>query len=215
AAPAHLRDTHLADGGGGGGGRGGEGREDRTGCDIGDHKAPRHAIEPAVERLVEVLARGRRADRGAHHHEHRDRYQREVRETGIECLGRHVQRIHALKDHEERERDGAQPECNRRAGEQYDERGDKNDRALGGRTHAFSFGGSPNGHSRPVTNLMTSATYCRLRSANPTGIAAYGIHTRARHMDSERQLFSQASYQNWDVSTVMTAQNANDISMEA
>ena len=85
---------------------------------------------------------------------------------------------------------------NRRTREQNDERGDKDNRALGGRAHATSFGGSPNGHSRPVTNLMISATYCRLRSANPTGIAAYGIHSRARHMDSERQLFSHASYQN-------------------
>ena len=38
---------------------------------------------------------------------------------------------------------------------------------------------------------------------------------RARHMDSERQLLSQASCQNWNVSTVMTAQKANDISMDA
>jgi hypothetical protein len=126
-----------------------------------------------------------------------------------------MQRIHALKDHEERERDGAQPKCNRRTGEKDEKRDDEDDGALAGRAHAFSFGGNPNGHSRPLTNLMISTTYCRLRSANPTGIAAYGIHNRARHMDSERQLFSQASYQNWDVSTVMTAQNANDISIEA
>src|SRR5262249_52006818 len=123
--------------------------------------------------------------------------------------------IQALEDHEKRKGDGAKPERNRRTREQYDERSDEDDHALGGRAHATSLGGSPNGHSRPVTNLMISATYCRLRSANPTGIAAYGTQHGIRHMDSERQLFSQASYQNCDVSTVMTAQNANDISIEA
>ncbi len=87
--------------------------------------------------------------------------------------------------------------------------------ALGGRAHDASFGGSPNGNSRPLTSLKISAMYCRLRRPSPIGIAAYGIHMRARHMDSERQLLSQASCQNWNVSTVMTAQNANDISMDA
>src|SRR5262249_11914786 len=96
-----------------------------------------------------------------------------------------------------------------------EKRDDEDDGALAGRAHASSFGGNPNGHSRPVTNLMISATYCRLRSANPTGIAAYGIHNRARHMDSERQLFSQASYHNLDVSRVMTAKKENEISIEA
>ena len=57
--------------------------------------------------------------------------------------------------------------------------------------------------------------YWRLSKPSPIGIAAYGIHMRARHMDSERQLFSQASCQNWNVSTVITAQNASDISMDA
>src|SRR5262249_28409811 len=99
-----------------------------------------------------------------------------------------MQRIHALKDHEERERDGAQPKCNRRTGEKDEKRDDEADGPLAGGAPASSSGGTPNAHSRPVTNLMISATYCRLRSPNPTGIAAYGIHTRARHMDSERQL---------------------------
>ena len=37
---------------------------------------------------------------------------------------------------------------------------------------SVSFGGSPNGSSRPLTNLKISAMYCRLRSASPIGIAA-------------------------------------------
>src|SRR5262249_84649 len=102
-------------------------------------------------------------------------------------------------------------EGNRRTREQDEKRDDEDDGALAGRAHAFSFGGNPNGHSRPVINLMISTTYCRLRSPNPTGIAAYGIHSRARHIDSERHLSSQASHKNWKGSPVRTAQNQNDI----
>src|SRR5262249_52082927 len=106
-------------------------------------------------------------------------------------------------------------EGNRRTRQKNQQGNDENNCALASRAHAFSFGGRPNGHSRPLVNLRISATYCRLRIPKPIGIAAYGIHSRARHMDSERQLLSHASYQNWDVSTVMTAQNANDSSMDA
>ena len=78
AAPAHFRNAHLADGGAAGGRRARERGKDRAGSDIGDHQTAGHAIEPAVERLVEVLAGGRRADRRAHHDEHGYRHQREV-----------------------------------------------------------------------------------------------------------------------------------------
>ena len=44
-------------------------------------------------------------------------------------------------------------------------------------------------------------------------MAAYEIHNRARHMDSERQLLLQASCQNWKVSTVMTRTKASEIEM--
>ena len=39
----------------------------------------------------------------------------------------------------------------------------------------------------------------------------YGIHSRARHIVSETQRLSHASFQNRNVSTVITAQKATDI----
>src|SRR6185295_850191 len=231
AALAHLRNAHLADRGAAGGRRAGERSKDGAGSEIGDHQSARNAVEPAVERLIEVLAGGRGADGGTHHHEHGNRHQREVMQAGIKGFRRHAQRVHALEDHQKRKGDGAEPESDWRAREQDDQSYDEDDDALGGGAHTISptaslaaaraassavaFGGRPNGGSRPVTSFMSSATYCRLRIANPNGIAAYGIHMRARHTDSERQLFSQASCQNWNVSTVMTTQKASAISAEA
>src|SRR5258706_490734 len=82
ATPPHLRDPHLADRRTTRGRRPGERRKERAGAQIGDHETARHAIEPAVERFVEVLAGGRGADRRAHHHEHGNRYEGEVVQTG-------------------------------------------------------------------------------------------------------------------------------------
>ena len=101
AAPAHLGDAHLADRRAAGGRRAGQRGEHRAGAEIRDDEPARHAVEPAVERFVEVLARGRGADRRAHHHEHRDRHQREVVQARIERLGDDVQRVEALEDHDE------------------------------------------------------------------------------------------------------------------
>ena len=56
AAPAHLRNAHLADGGAAGGRRAGERGEDGAGAEIGNDQAAGHAIKPAVERLVKILA---------------------------------------------------------------------------------------------------------------------------------------------------------------
>ena len=46
------------------------------------------------------------------------------------------------------------------------------DCALGGRTHAAPSGRNPKGGTRPVTRLMSSATYCRLKIPSPTGMQA-------------------------------------------
>ena len=186
AAPAHLRDAHLADGGAAGGRGAGEGGEDRAGAEVGDDQPAGQAVEPAVKRLVEVLAGRRGADRRAHHHEHRDRDQRELVEPGPERLGDHVQGVEALEDRQEDERDRAEPERDRNAGEQDEQRDDEDDRALGGRAHDFSpraFAGAGTGHvlgsllvvdaegrARPLRSSSSSATYCRTRSPRPIGI---------------------------------------------
>src|SRR6478735_2976900 len=112
-----------------------------------------YAIEPAVERLIEVLAGGRRADRRTHHHEHGYRHQREVGEAGVERLRRHVQRIQALEDHQKGDGDGAEPEGDRRTRQQHHQSDDENDGTLGGGAHVVSFGGSPKGSSRPLASL--------------------------------------------------------------
>ena len=102
AAPAHLGDAHLADRRAARGRRAGERGEDRARAEVGDHQAAGQPVEPAVERLVEILAGRRGADRRAHHHEHRDRDQREVVQPGVKRLGHHLQRVEALEDARER-----------------------------------------------------------------------------------------------------------------
>jgi hypothetical protein len=53
----------------------------------------------------------------------------------------------------------------------------------------------PKGGSRPVAKARISATYCSTSSPMPIGIEASGIHIRARHTVSERQLLEKAWYQ--------------------
>ena len=122
AAPAHFRNAHLADGGAAGGRRAGERGEDGAGAQVGNHQPARQAVEPAVERLVEVLAGGRGTDRRAHHHEHRDGDQRELVETGIERLGDDMHAVDALEDQQEDDRDRAEPEGDRHTRQQHQER---------------------------------------------------------------------------------------------
>ena len=130
AAPSHLRNAHLADGRAARGRRAGKRGEHRACAEVGDHQPARKTVEPAVERLVEILAGGRGADRRAHHHEHRDRNQREVVQSVKEGLGNDVQRTEALKDDDEGDRERAKTEGDRRAREQHDQRDDQDDRAL-------------------------------------------------------------------------------------
>ena len=81
AAATHFRDAHFADRGAACRRRACQRGENRAGSDIGNRKPARQPIEPAIERFVEILAGRRRADCRAHHHEHRDRDQREFVET--------------------------------------------------------------------------------------------------------------------------------------
>jgi hypothetical protein len=129
-------------------------------------------VEPAVERLVQVLAGRRGADRRAHHHEHGDRHEGEIIEPGIEGLGGDAQRVDALKQDEESNGDGAQAERDRRARQKDDEGDDEDDRALGGGVHSStpSCDLNPKGGSRPDTSFTISTTYCRVSSAKPIGI---------------------------------------------
>src|SRR6266568_3482788 len=55
-----------------------------------------------------------------------------------------------------------------------------------------------------------SATYCRDKRPRPIGIEEYGIHRRARHMVSETQRLSQASFQKLKVSTASTTLKASE-----
>ena len=138
AAAAHLRNAHLADGGAAGGRRAGERREDRAGAEIGNHQPAGQPVEPAVERLVEILAGRRGADRRAHHHEHRDRDQGEFVEAGIEGLGDDLHAVEALEDQQKDDRDRAEAEGHRHARQQHQQGDDEDDGALRGRAHAPS-----------------------------------------------------------------------------
>src|SRR5438067_12466644 len=56
-----------------------------------------------------------------------------------------------------------------------------------------------------------SATYCRDKRPRPIGIEEYGIQRRARHMVSETQCWSHASFQKLKVSTASVTANASEI----
>ena len=72
AAVHHLRHAGLADRRRGGRARPADRREQAAGEDVGDHESARHAVEPAVQRLVDVVARRRDADRCAQQDEERE-----------------------------------------------------------------------------------------------------------------------------------------------
>ena len=172
AAPAHFRNAHLADGGAAGGRRAGERGKDGAGAQVGNHQPARQAVEPAVERFVEVLAGGRGTDRRAHHHEHRDGDQRELVETGIEGLGDDMHAVEALEDQQENNGDRAEPEGDRHTRQQHQQRQHQDDGAFGGRAHTSSLSSlMPNGGDRPLTRQINSAKYCSTRRPSPTGIA--------------------------------------------
>ena len=138
AAPPHLRNAHLADGRAAGRRGAGERGEDGAGAEIGNHQSARHAVKPAVERLVEILAGRRRADRRAHHHEHRDRDQREFVEAGPERLGDDVHAVEALEQQQKDDRNRTEAERHRNARQQHQQRRDENESPLRGRAHGTS-----------------------------------------------------------------------------
>ena len=130
AAPPHLRNAHLADGRAAGRRRAGERGKDGAGAEIGNHQAARHPVKPTVERFVEVLAGGRRADGGAHHHEHRDGDQREFVEARPERLGDNMHAVEAMKKQKEDDRNRAEAERDGNARHQHQKGDDENERSL-------------------------------------------------------------------------------------
>ena len=58
AAPPHLGDAHFADGGAARRRRAGKRCEYGASPEVGDHQPSRQAIQPAIERFVEVASRG-------------------------------------------------------------------------------------------------------------------------------------------------------------
>jgi hypothetical protein len=139
---------------------------------VRDDQSARQPVQPAIKRLVEVLAGGRRADGGAHHDEHRDGDERELVEPGVERLGHHAHRVEALEDQQEDDRDGAEPERDRHAGNQDEQRHDEHDEALRGGAHSVGLSPvRPNGGERRVTRQIVSTRYCSTSSPRPSGMA--------------------------------------------
>ena len=103
----------------------------RAGAKVGDDEPARNAVEPAVERLVQVARRrGDDAIARAHQDEHRDRQQRETVQAGVEGLGDEVERTQALGTDQEGDRDAAEREGDGGAGEQGRERHQHDQEAL-------------------------------------------------------------------------------------
>src|SRR6185312_4988601 len=164
-----------------------------------------------VERLIEILAGGRGADRRTHHHEHRNGDEREVVETRPEGLGDDVERVDALEDEQEDDRHRAEAEGHGNARHEHDEGGDEDERAFCCRGHgaspsaacacsrakrsASAAGARPNGCARPVIKARNSAMYSNTRRPRPTGMDRYGIQSRARHTVLDFQPWLYASYQ--------------------
>ena len=136
-------------------------------------QAAGQTVEPAVERFIEILAGRRGADRRAHHHEHRDRHQRELVEPGPEGLGDDVHAVEALEHQEEDDRDRAEAERDRNTRQQHQQRDDQNEQAfelvtglqgLRSRNSSDLLAEMPKGGARPVTRHISSARYCRTTS---------------------------------------------------
>ena len=138
SAPPHFRDAHLADGGAAGGRGAGERGEDGAGAEIGNDQAAGQAVKPSVERLVQILAGRRRADRGAHHHEHRNRHEGKIVEAGPECLGDDVHAVDAVKKQQEDDRYRAEAKRHRNSRHQHQKGCNENDNTLRGRAHGMS-----------------------------------------------------------------------------
>ena len=186
AAPPHFRNSHLADGGAAGGRRAGERGEDGAGAEIGNDQSARQAVKPAVERLVKILAGRRRADRGAHHHEHRNGHEGKIVEAGPERLGDDMHAVDAVKKQKEDDRYRAEAKRDRDSRQQHQKGRNENDNTLRGRAHGTSpkaclawsrpnsskssFGLRPKGSALPVTRQINSAKYCKTSSPRPNGI---------------------------------------------
>ena len=85
-----------------------------------------NAVEPSIERFVQVLAGGRGPDRRAHHDEHRNSHQGKLVEPRPEGLGDDMKRYQTPGRSQGRQRDGAEAEGHRDARQQHQQRDDEN-----------------------------------------------------------------------------------------
>ncbi len=124
AALPHLRDAGAADRRARRRARSRHGREQRAREHVRDAEAAGNLPHPRVHRRIEVLAGRRLADRRALEDEERDRQQRDARHLLVDVLRDGVERRRRHEEVHEGDRDRAERERDRHAGEHHDERRD-------------------------------------------------------------------------------------------
>ena len=171
AALAHLGNAGRADRRAGRGRGARHRREQRAGEDVGDAEPAGNAMQPGMQRRIEVLAGAGLADRRTLEDEQRDRQQRDrghflvdVLRHGIERGGRHVDRHEHDRDRAERERD-------RHAREHRDQ----------GR-EPVADANAKDGHRRaaPVKGMMICSRICTHSSVMPSRHQHIGDRQRRR-----------------------------------
>ena len=117
AALAHLRDAGRADRRAGRGRRSRHRREQRAGKYVGDAEPAGHAMQPGMQRRIQILSRAGFADRRALQDEQRDRQQRDRGHFLVDVLRHGIERGRGHVDAHEHHRDRAQRKRDRHARE--------------------------------------------------------------------------------------------------
>ena len=112
-ALAHFRNAGRADRRTGGGRRSCHRREQRAGKHVGDAEPAGDAMQPGMQRRIQVLAGAGAADRSALENEQRDRQQRDRGHFLVDVLGNGIERGRGHVDAHEHHGDRAQRERDR------------------------------------------------------------------------------------------------------
>ena len=115
AALAHFRNAGRADRRAGRGRRSCHRREQRAGKNVGDAEPAGHAMQPRMQRRIQILAGAGPADRGALEDEQRDRQQRDRGHFLVDVLRHGIERGRGHVDAHEHHGDRAQRKRDRHA----------------------------------------------------------------------------------------------------
>ncbi len=160
-ALAHFRDAGGADRRAGGG-RGARHRcEQRAGKHVGDAEPAGHAMQPGVQRRIQILPGARFADRRALQDEERDRQQRDRGHFLVDVLGHGIERGGGHVDAHEHHRDRAERKRDRHAREH---------RKQGGQPVTDANSNDRHRRALPVSGMTICSRICTHNSVMPAAI---------------------------------------------